>query len=320
MKPLVRYLPTSLLLVVLLAGMSLLTPAIRADDNHHDGWPTILENAPPHSPARDESRTLAGRKLGEELDLSVLTALYQSTGGDHWKIRSNWLNKRIHHCDGWYGVTCTSGDVRRVIILNLPANQLSGTLPPELGNLSRLRVMNLAANQLHEGIPPELGRLSRLQYLSLAANPLAGPIPPELGRLSQLEYLNLAGDQLSGNIPPELGNLSKLRALYLFANPLYGEIPPELGNLTQLQCLYLFADNLNGDIPPELNRLSKLQVLYLNGNRFSHLPEMDKLVNLQYLYLDNNPWTCFTEPQRRFINSVRVHDIDPHLYPLCKKL
>ena len=311
MKLPARYLPPGLLLAILLAGMSVLAPAIRAGENHRDGQPKLLKQIPSGRPAN--------LKLGEALDRAVLVTFYESAAGAHWKNRTNWLNERVHHCDGWYGVTCSDGPVRRVVVLNLPANQLKGEIPPDLGNLSRLQALNLAANQLGGGIPPELGRLSRLQALSLAANPLSGPIPPELGRLSQLEYLNLAGDQLSGNIPPELGLLSDLRALYLFANPLSGEIPPEVGNLAKLQYLYLFANQLSGDVPPELNHLSRLQILYLNDNRFVHLPEMNKLVNLEYLYLDNNPWQCFTEPQRRFVDGVRVHDIDPHLYPLCDK-
>lgn len=320
MKLLVRYLSIGLLLVVVLTSLSLPAPATRAKDHRSDGRLYVGEKFAPDSPAREIAEKPVELTLGEALDLAVLVALYESTGGDQWENRTNWLSKNVHHCDGWHGVICTGDDVRRVVMLNLPANRLCGDIPPELGNLSRVRAINLAANRLSGGIPPELGRLSRLQSLSLAANPLHGSIPPELGRLSNLEYLNLAGSQLSGKIPAELGKLSNLRALYLFANPLCGDIPPELGNLAELQYLYLFADHLSGDIPPELNRLSNLQILYLNENQLTHLPELGRLTRLQYLYLGNNPWQCFTVTQREFINSVRVHDIDPALYPLCNEL
>ena len=60
------------------------------------------------------------------------------------------------------------------------ANQLTGNIPPELGNLTELEGLLLSNNQLTGQIPPELGNLPRLQRLELSGNPLTGCIPDTL--------------------------------------------------------------------------------------------------------------------------------------------
>ena len=94
--------------------------------------------------------------------------------------------------------------------LSLYSNQLSGSIPPELGSLSAVEELYLNFNQLNGSIPPELGDLSSLEKLSLYSNQLSGSIPPKLGDLSNLTSLTLHANQLSGSVPAELGNLSAL--------------------------------------------------------------------------------------------------------------
>ena len=79
--------------------------------------------------------------------------------------------------------------------------------------MTRLESLPLARNELSGPIPPELGQLTNLESLALSWNQLSGPIPPELGRLTDLESLYLADNQLSGSIPVELGNLTALANL-----------------------------------------------------------------------------------------------------------
>jgi len=68
----------------------------------------------------------------------------------------------------------------------------------------------MSSNQLSGSIPSELGGLTNLRYLFLDFNQLSGNIPSELGSLTNLEGLHLNSNQLSGSIPQQLMNLSKL--------------------------------------------------------------------------------------------------------------
>jgi len=59
-------------------------------------------------------------------------------------------------------------------------NDLTGSIPPELGNLDSLEDLSLSSNDLTGSIPDELGNLDSLTYLTLSSNNLTGSIPPEL--------------------------------------------------------------------------------------------------------------------------------------------
>ncbi len=86
----------------------------------------------------------------------ALVALYNETDGPNWSNDNNWLtNVALRY---WYGVeTDGSG---RVITLNLNNNELSGRIPPELGNLTRLQTLYLYSNDLSGPIPVEIGDLA----------------------------------------------------------------------------------------------------------------------------------------------------------------
>jgi Leucine-rich repeat (LRR) protein len=107
-------------------------------------------------------------------------------------------------------------------------------------------------NQVTGVIPPEIGNLTNLTYLSLWDNELSGEIPSEIGNLMSLQALGLSWNQLSGEIPSEIGNLTNLTRLYLHENQLTGSIPPEIGNLTNLDDLFLSNNQLTGEIPESI--------------------------------------------------------------------
>ena len=181
-------------------------------------------------------------------DRAVLVKLHGATGGDGWENSANWLSDRPVR--EWHGVVSDASG--RVTGLFLHENQLSGTIPSELGNLSSLEWLSLWGNELTGEIPPELGDLTNLEELRLTRNLLTGEIPPELARLAGLEILGLGGNQLTGTIPTWLGSLTDLEELYLWGNQLTGEIPAELGHLTNLTVLYLSGNQLTGCVPEGL--------------------------------------------------------------------
>ncbi len=225
--------------------------------------------------------------IPKKTECEALVALYNSTNGGYWRVNRGWLETNTP-CSSWAGVECN--DDGYVTDLFLPYNQLSGSIPPELGNLAKLEELRLKNNQLSGNIPPELDNLTNLKVLSLFSNQLNGSIPSELGKLAKLEELGLSGNQLRGNIPPELGKLAKLEELWLSGNQLSGNIPPELGNLAKLEGLWLSNNQLSGNIPAELDNLTNLKVLNLSLNQLSGSipPELGNLTNLKVLNLSSN--------------------------------
>ena len=115
--------------------------------------------------------------------------------------------------------------------INLYNNQLTGSIPPEIGNLTNLNYLGLGANQLTGYIPPEIGNLTNLTTLLLGFNDLEGSIPLDIGNLTNLNFLFLGYNQLTGPIPQEIGNLTNLIELVFENNQLTGVIPESICNL-----------------------------------------------------------------------------------------
>ncbi|KAM4075277.1 hypothetical protein ACB094_10G157200 [Castanea mollissima] len=182
------------------------------------------------------------------------------------------------------------GDLSNLIYLNLSINQFCGKIPPEIGLLTNLKVLRLGMNKLDGSIPQEIGQLRSLNVLALQSNYLDGPIPPSLGNLSNLGYLCLDQNSLSGSIPLELGNLTNLVELYINNNSLAGPLPREIGNLKSLKCLSLQKNNLVGSIPTSSCELGNLTYIDLSQNSLSGaIPqEIGHLKSLVFLQLSVN--------------------------------
>ncbi len=181
----------------------------------------------------------------------ALHAIYRAMGGDSWRNNSNWMTDAP--LDVWHGVyTDRAGNITS---LQLIRNGLTGSVPPEVGELRTVEFLSFSDNGVTGSIPPELGDLGNLKTLSIDSNELTGSIPPELGNLNNLEGLYLSGNDLTGSIPPELGGLGNLWDLDLSRNGLTGSIPPEFENLDGMFDLDLSQNGLTGAIPPEIGRL-----------------------------------------------------------------
>ena len=157
----------------------------------------LLLSAAPSGPAAAQTS-----QPDPPVDRAALVALYNAANGDNWQDSTNWLSDDVPLGE-WYGVdTDASG---RVTGLIFHGNNLTGTIPAELGSLSSLITLHLDDNEMTGTIPPELGSLSNLNELDLADNNLTGTIPPELGNLSNLTWLDLGDNNLTGTIPSGAG-------------------------------------------------------------------------------------------------------------------
>ena len=151
--------------------------------------------------------------------------------------------------------------------IDLRANNLSGSLPTDLGNLNRLNRLHLYTNSLTGSLPASLGKLTGLQQIYLQSNELTGAIPAKIGNLHQLTKLRLENNSLSGAIPATIGQLAKLTELRLTNNRLGGSIPAEFGDLAALTTLDMsYVSELMGPLPLTLSALSNLSRFLLHGS------------------------------------------------------
>ncbi|KAG5541733.1 hypothetical protein RHGRI_021531 [Rhododendron griersonianum] len=170
--------------------------------------------------------------------------------------------------------------------LRMGGNNITGSIPPELGDSAQLHRLDLSSNHLTGEIPTVLGKLSSLLELYLKDNQLSGGIPREIGSLSELEKLDLSINKLSGPIVagnPE--NCIKLNYLNLSNNKFSQEILGPLENLTHLSEMDLSRNSLTGEIPLEIAGFKSLEWLNLSHNNLSGLipnvfEEMNWLVHV----------------------------------------
>jgi len=138
-------------------------------------------------------------------ECGALVSIYTSTNGGSWANNESWLISNTP-CS-WHGVSCSGG---HVTWLDLKDNQITGSIPSELGNLAYLEELYLWSNLLTGSIPAEFGQLTLLENLNLRNNQLSGPIPAEIGNAVSLKWLSLNNNKLSGPVPMSLLNLSEL--------------------------------------------------------------------------------------------------------------
>eukprot|EP00253_Pinus_taeda_P014838 PITA_14838 len=187
---------------------------------------------------------------------------------------SDWRSDSVNddHCN-WTGIIC---DINKsVVSLDLENLNITGTIPPSIGQLSNLRDLNLYLNYFGGDFPSALLNCTRLRSLNLSQNVFSGLLPNEIYKLEELVKLDLSSNDFSGDIPAGFGRLPKLEVLFLHYNQLNGTVPFFLGNLSSLKYLTLANNPLaQGVIPNELGKLTRLQQLWMRScNLVGEIPE-----------------------------------------------
>jgi hypothetical protein len=131
---------------------------------------------------------------------AALVALYNGTNGAAWT--NTVANDQVwtvaaapgNEC-AWFGVACSAGDAN-VTGIDLPGNNLAGSLPATLNQLTALELLKIEGNQL-TGTLPSLTGLAALRGFEVYSNQLSGAIPSLTG-LTALERFDARNNQLTG--------------------------------------------------------------------------------------------------------------------------
>ncbi|XP_022684821.1 receptor-like protein 12 [Setaria italica] len=197
--------------------------------------------------------------------------------------------------------------------LDLSNMNLSGQVPPQLGNLTKLKYLNINVsyslyNQYSYASDVSwLANLHSLEHLDMSTVDLSAAVDwvHWVNTLPNLRVLDLSNCELNSSIPSLLHknltvlenldlslnsfqspaapnwywDVTSLKSLNLAASGLLGPFPDELGNLTKLRNLAMESNEIQGMIPSTLNRMCSLQNIYLSqiniGGDIAHL--MDRI-------------------------------------------
>ena len=257
----------------------------------------------------------------DPVDRAALVAFYEATGGPHWTNSSGWLSGAP--IGEWYGVTANSAG--RVTRLVLPSNQLSGTLPLDIGLLTQLQTLALESNALTGELPLTLNYLTELTAVFLDGNQFTGCVP--YGVTAGMVDVNLGFCDFPQFVDTGSaeGDRAALVALYnatdgdnwanrdgwLTSAPLYEWYGVRASQFDgRVNSISLTDNGLNGALPPELGDLTALSLLKLGtlnyscrrgvcrpssetGNQLTGpIPEeLRNLTRLNFLHLAANPLT-----------------------------
>ena len=164
------------------------------------------------SPSKDMSNQILVYETENITDITYFKTLqnfryYQIVVEDIWGLQSK-SNVEVgdYYVELW-GNTYSVLNTIELILWGGNGPQLTGSIPPEIGNLTNLTYLNLGYNQLTGEIPPEIKNLKNLTSLRLDQNQFTGSIPPEIKKLTNLTSLELQNNQLTGKIPESICNL-----------------------------------------------------------------------------------------------------------------
>jgi len=132
-----------------------------------------------------------------ETEMTALKAIYQSTNGDEWTFP--WDINNPYSVGSWHGVYVSDGNVTGIDLKN---NNLTGTLPANLGALPYLDYFDVSNNKIGGNLPNNISGINKSTnlYLELyfSNNNFTGSIPSCYNILSGNNlWLNVSKNRLS---------------------------------------------------------------------------------------------------------------------------
>ncbi|KAF0905640.1 hypothetical protein E2562_007423 [Oryza meyeriana var. granulata] len=268
---------------------------------------------------------LAAPAFGQLPSQDILALLAFKKGITHDPagfITDSWNDESIdfNGCPAsWNGIVCNGANVAGVVLdghgisgvadlsvfvnltmlvkLSMANNNLSGSLPSNVGSLKSLKFMDISNNRFSGPIPDNIGNLRSLQNLSLSRNNFSGPLPDSIDGLASLQSLDVSGNSLSGPLPTSLKGLRSMVALNVSYNAFTKGIPSGLGLLVNLQSLDLSWNQLDGGVDWKFLIESTVAHVDFSGNLLTSTTakELKFLADISetvlYLNLSNNKLT-----------------------------
>lgn len=196
--------------------------------------------------------------------------------------------------------------------LALAKNSLTGSMPTELGMLSNVERLLLYQTSLNATVPTEIGTMSALTSLQIASNKVTGTIPSEVGLLTNLDTLFLFNNAFSGQVPTEFGLLSNVQRLALLQTDITGTLPSEMGLMTSMSNIYLYVNALTGSVPSQLGLLTNLIDLDISSNLLTgRIPsQLGMLSSVDELHLQSNKFTGFLPSEVGLMANVTICGMD----------
>ncbi|KAL2348106.1 hypothetical protein Fmac_002106 [Flemingia macrophylla] len=195
-------------------------------------------------------------------------------------------------CHDYNGVYCNpEGFVERIVLWN---TSLGGVLSPSLSGLKRLRILTLFGNRLSGGIPEGYGDLQSLWKINLSSNALSGSIPEFIGDFPSIRFLDLSKNGFTGKIPSALFRYCyKIKFVSLSYNKLAGSIPASLVNCSNLEGFDFSFNNLRGVVPSRLCDITRLSYVSLRSNALSGSVQdlVSSCQSLEHLDFGSNRFT-----------------------------
>lgn len=211
------------------------------------------------------------------------------------KIPSAWRNLTgLSYFDG--SMNRLEGDLSVVrFMTNLKSlqffeNEISGEIPPELGEFKRLEGLSLYRNRLTGPIPQKIGSWSDFSFIDVSENFLTGPIPPDMCKGGKMDGLLVLQNNLTGEIPATYGNCLTLKRFRVSRNSLSGVVPPSIWGLPNTEIIDIELNQLEGSVTSDIHKAKTLASIFARSNRLSgELPEeISKATSLVSIDLSEN--------------------------------